>query len=559
MARLNWNQVAAPNFTSSTLALNSANNMLNNAVQGVTTGLDKFKQGRAEMADNAAMAEALKFEDPAAYQKALANGKIAVNPNHMSREGMDWMGNRKGTLLDNQGKVITQEGNQLTNARTKQLTENEAFAQKGVEADRALQEQNAPLIQEYAARVAKGDVNGANEILGLVEGNPELFDTLLNMNQQQQTNKSSLAVNESNMATAKLGRSVTQTNFNNSQADRAKAQQQENAVNQVNAVMLAERQAGSSDEQVAQAGLNKGRELGLSSDLISNAISSTDGLGQNVESIADRELTEQVNKKFTDLIANDASNSQIAESIQNEKNLNIKQKMIEQALATDAGFFSAADVESMPVKDPVLESLNFEIDSTNQRANGGIPGFGQSLLDNTTTQADVINSLSDNTEISRGKITSGYNYISERTNLPPASIKAIIQDGQKRGGWFGLSSDTTLDYKKLDETINKVNGVDLQTAVNNQTQFNNYKVIINQLDSQLNTVTNEIAKLNSVKNKSEFQNERLNQLKTKKEMIQSDISNQKAGIQEELNAIKDILNPIEIEEPKAPYSGRSRN
>jgi hypothetical protein len=105
MAVLTWRNVDAPDFRSVTDASRNASDLMNQAFKSASDGLTQFKDQRAEGADQAALAESLKFTDPAAYQEALRSG--AIQQQNMSSKGTAALGARVGDL-------IAQASNKLT-------------------------------------------------------------------------------------------------------------------------------------------------------------------------------------------------------------------------------------------------------------------------------------------------------------------------------------------------------------------------------------------------------------------------------------------------------------
>lgn len=105
MPVLTWRNVDAPDFRSVTDASRNASDLLNQAFKSASDGLTQFKDQRAEGADQAALAESLKFTDPAAYQEALRSG--AIQQQNMTSKGTAALGARVGDL-------IAQASNKLT-------------------------------------------------------------------------------------------------------------------------------------------------------------------------------------------------------------------------------------------------------------------------------------------------------------------------------------------------------------------------------------------------------------------------------------------------------------
>ena len=135
MPVLTWRNVDAPDFSSVTSANRDAAFLLNQAFKSASDGLTQFKDQRAEGADQAALAESLKYDNPAAFQEALRRGDIQQQ--NMSSKGTAALGARVGDLitqatnkltLDQAPEVFaqnTQTNTDISNIRQQSLANNE--------------------------------------------------------------------------------------------------------------------------------------------------------------------------------------------------------------------------------------------------------------------------------------------------------------------------------------------------------------------------------------------------------------------------------------------------
>lgn len=103
-APLTWRNVDAPDFRGSLAGLQVFNDSIKTAFGGLNSGIEAFKADRADNADRAGLAAALKFQDPEAYKAALASGTL-INPN-MSLKGMGSLDARQTSLL---GQATTEQ------------------------------------------------------------------------------------------------------------------------------------------------------------------------------------------------------------------------------------------------------------------------------------------------------------------------------------------------------------------------------------------------------------------------------------------------------------------
>ena len=134
MAQLTWRNVDAPNMSSSMQGIGIASNLLSNATDSMTRGLESFGRAQQQRADNSALQSALQYTDPAAYQEALKSGAIlgGVDTAQMSRGAMASLGDRSGQLINNAGNQQRQDIAGYTFDRTKGQNANTDAARQSV-------------------------------------------------------------------------------------------------------------------------------------------------------------------------------------------------------------------------------------------------------------------------------------------------------------------------------------------------------------------------------------------------------------------------------------------
>lgn len=104
MPQLTWRNVDAPNFGGVTDSLALMGQMMNkgfDSAQGVISGI---QQDKTRSASNEAILRALGARDNATLQQGLSDGSLLgdINPNYLSADALKVLGDRGGTLLQNQ-------------------------------------------------------------------------------------------------------------------------------------------------------------------------------------------------------------------------------------------------------------------------------------------------------------------------------------------------------------------------------------------------------------------------------------------------------------------------
>ncbi|MFP3645222.1 hypothetical protein [Paraburkholderia sp. SIMBA_054] len=133
MAVLTWRNVDVPRGADGAiLGLNTAANLLTNGTNGLADAIGNFGKQQTQLADNAAVQAASRFQDPNALKAALADGSLlgslqGVDPSRVNAMTLGDIQNRVGTLINNatnqqsldkatydQNRTV--QGNQLTDA-----------------------------------------------------------------------------------------------------------------------------------------------------------------------------------------------------------------------------------------------------------------------------------------------------------------------------------------------------------------------------------------------------------------------------------------------------------
>ncbi|QDH84166.1 hypothetical protein Axy13_051 [Achromobacter phage vB_AxyP_19-32_Axy13] len=107
MAQLTWRNVDAPNFSGSLEGIRTFGNLMGNATKGLSDALSGFQQADQGRVGGEIMQRALQYSDPAAYQKALADGTIigGVDPSRVDPKLFETLGARSGDLARQQQTI----------------------------------------------------------------------------------------------------------------------------------------------------------------------------------------------------------------------------------------------------------------------------------------------------------------------------------------------------------------------------------------------------------------------------------------------------------------------
>ncbi len=101
MARLTWQQVAAPDFSTALNGVRTASQLLENAGTNVSTGLANFDNAQQDIANQQIAQQVSRYQDPTQLKNALADGIIGsqVDPSRVSAQALNSAQGRVGDLL----------------------------------------------------------------------------------------------------------------------------------------------------------------------------------------------------------------------------------------------------------------------------------------------------------------------------------------------------------------------------------------------------------------------------------------------------------------------------
>lgn len=152
MARLRWNSVAAPDFSTSLEGIRAAGRFLNQGLGAAKAGLTEFDNDKDEQ-ENAAFSQALlKYQDTASLQEALAaDPTLGFNGKRLSAETLQNASKRTEFLLDRAGKQQSFDGREY---KQNQLENYDA---------------QASLLADLRAAQAAGDANLVRELSGQID------------------------------------------------------------------------------------------------------------------------------------------------------------------------------------------------------------------------------------------------------------------------------------------------------------------------------------------------------------------------------------------------------
>lgn len=137
MAVLNWREVGTPNFGGTASALNTFGNLLNNSTQGLSDALGNFGKAQDAIASRQVLEQAMRYTDPQAYQRALANGEITASAEtgRVDPATLNALMSRVGTLQNQAGDQQRFDAN--------------AEAMQLARAQRAAQERAMPSVRDF--------------------------------------------------------------------------------------------------------------------------------------------------------------------------------------------------------------------------------------------------------------------------------------------------------------------------------------------------------------------------------------------------------------------------
>jgi hypothetical protein len=150
MAVLTWRNVDSPSTrgTSAIDGLSVAAQMLNQGTNGLSTAIGQFGTAQTDLANNAAVAAASRFQDPASLKAALADGSLlsglqGVDPSRVDARTITGLGDRVSTLLSDTGK-------DLSNQTTTQNLYDDRYKQGRLETENLNLDASRPAIAAMA-------------------------------------------------------------------------------------------------------------------------------------------------------------------------------------------------------------------------------------------------------------------------------------------------------------------------------------------------------------------------------------------------------------------------
>lgn len=270
MAVLTWRNVDAPNFTGATDGLRTASQLLGNAVQAGQNVISGFTQANSDFADRDILNRALAYQDPAAYQAALASGAIvggnAGNASLATLRGLD---TRSGVLLDQATARQGLEKGVVGIKQANQTFDQNAYLNSRMQAGNALTDAASPDIAQARLLARNNDQVGLNKLLGssaaLKALRPEQLSELL-------TGVDTLASNNQN-------RRTVDTNF--TQGSWRFGREQQNAADEDAAAKALKDVVRGSVSQGDATRIIDGKADGLSPGAFTRLISGARGVGYN--------------------------------------------------------------------------------------------------------------------------------------------------------------------------------------------------------------------------------------------------------------------------------------
>lgn len=192
MARLTYQNVAAPDFSTSLAGIGQASRLFSGAADSAKLLFDGIRARDTLAADRLVAERALMLQDPAQFQAALANGTLLGDQaGKVSLASLEALGGRVGTLTSQGGNLDaltrTRSDNALRDAGRADAAEYIRSAQTG-NADRTQQAFNAggitglPIADQLD--LAKGGQNLLQGDLNRATGDHNLFKSLENERRQ---------------------------------------------------------------------------------------------------------------------------------------------------------------------------------------------------------------------------------------------------------------------------------------------------------------------------------------------------------------------------------------
>ncbi len=179
MARLTWENVAAPDFSGAREGYAAAAGLFNKAIESARDGVEDFQRGRQQAADNEVLNSLLKYQgqDPAVLEREMADGTFQAqfDPKtlkRMSAGARQTLLTQPGKLLEHAVKRSEYEQGQVLVADRKLIHDNPHIVNPLVESIRAGKpEVEARLRAEHPEFFAK--VN-AGMLMSTIDGSQDL-------------------------------------------------------------------------------------------------------------------------------------------------------------------------------------------------------------------------------------------------------------------------------------------------------------------------------------------------------------------------------------------------
>jgi hypothetical protein len=210
MAPLTWRNVDQPSFAASNDLLRYAGQAFNAGFDIADKTVGQYQDASTINQSNALMAEALKYQDPAAFQAALKAGTMmsGVDPRYLNKNAFDFVNGRVSDLIQEDQAASTLAGTDILNDVRKFGLTKEQTEYARLQSQRELQPAANDLITEMRTLALSGDPASlarmrqigndnstlftnagydVNSILGWIGGNEEAFQTGMANNQNIKT------------------------------------------------------------------------------------------------------------------------------------------------------------------------------------------------------------------------------------------------------------------------------------------------------------------------------------------------------------------------------------
>jgi hypothetical protein len=116
--RITWQNVAAPNFDGALRGVAAAGGLLSGGLQTIGGGLQDIDLQQREALSNAAMAQALKYNDPDAWNAMMASGgleQLGADPSRLTADAMKFFQGYSTDLLKQENQGLVSDGQRILN------------------------------------------------------------------------------------------------------------------------------------------------------------------------------------------------------------------------------------------------------------------------------------------------------------------------------------------------------------------------------------------------------------------------------------------------------------